>query len=40
LDVEGVVVEEKFFDFGPVLFGLRHFGGYVVGGALSPRVAH
>ncbi len=39
LDVEGVIVEEKFFDFGPVLFGLRHFGGDIVGGAFAPGMS-
>ena len=39
LDVEGVVVEEEFLDFGEELLGVRHLGGDVVGRALAPRVA-
>ncbi len=38
LDVEGVVVKEKLFDVREELFGMRHLGGDVVGGALAPGV--
>ena len=39
LDVEGVVVEEKFFHVGPEFLGLRHLGGHGVGGTLAPRMS-
>ena len=39
LNVESVVVEEKFLHVRPDCFGLRHFGGDVVGGTLAPRMS-
>src|SRR5580704_10002497 len=38
LNVEGVIVEEKFSYIRPIIFGGCHLTSYVVSGAFSPRV--
>src|SRR5437868_8564841 len=39
LDIESIVVKEKFFDVRPQVFRLRHLARYVVARALPPRMS-
>src|SRR5262249_54050457 len=39
LDVEGVVVEEDFFEVGPVFLHLGHLGGDAIGRTLAPGMS-
>src|SRR6202789_539038 len=39
LDIEGVIVEEELLDVRKELFGLLHFGSYVISRALAPCMA-
>src|SRR5581483_10747940 len=39
LDIESVVVEEKFFYLGPIFLGLRHFSSHIIGGTLAPGMS-
>src|SRR6266852_72631 len=39
LNIERVVVKEKFSNFRPVLLDLRHLGRNIVGGTLAPRMS-